>query len=112
MGLEVEGERNVKRRRWHYDLYLFRFIAILLVVFGLTAEQAFDEFIDLSVDVLDKNGLDAEARTAALSAYTQDLLEKHGFQKDVHLLDQNLRAKGCKLYGIHPLLGRLFTDSP
>ncbi|KIM27338.1 hypothetical protein M408DRAFT_24562, partial [Serendipita vermifera MAFF 305830] len=73
------------------------FIAILLVVFGLTAEDALEEFTDLSVNILDKQDIDAETRTAALRKYVEDLLVKYEIDPNLRLLDVNDRSKGCKL---------------
>jgi hypothetical protein len=78
-------------------LHLFRFIAILLVILGLTVDQALDEFIEFSVNILEKQGVDAEARTAELKVYIDKLLEKYHIEKDMRLLDSHDRSKGCKL---------------
>jgi hypothetical protein len=74
-----------------------RFIAILLVIFGLTAEESMDEFIELSVNILEKRGIDAEARTVALKIYIENLLEKYELEKERRLLDPNDHSKGCQL---------------
>jgi hypothetical protein len=74
-----------------------RFISILLVIFGLTASQALDEFFELNVSILEKQGIDAATRTTALKAYIERLLDKYGLKKEVRLLDPNERSKGCKL---------------
>jgi hypothetical protein len=74
-----------------------RFISILLVTFGLTAGQALDEFIELNVAILEKQGIDAPARTTALRTYIEKLLEKYGLKREMRLLNPNERSKGCKL---------------
>jgi hypothetical protein len=74
-----------------------RFISILLVTFGLTASQAFDEFFELNVAILEKRGIDAAARTTALKTYVERLLDKYGLERERRLLDPNERSKGCKL---------------
>ena len=79
-------------------LYMDSFIAILLVVFTLDAYQAMEEFIDLSVSILEKQEIDAEGRTAALKQYINQLLEKYDIQPDTPLLDQSVDSKNCKLY--------------
>jgi len=66
-------------------------------VFGLTAEEASKEFIDLTTNVLDVNGVEADARTAALGVHINDLLTRYGIEEDMHLMDPNDRSKGCKL---------------
>ncbi|KIM27322.1 hypothetical protein M408DRAFT_311186 [Serendipita vermifera MAFF 305830] len=73
------------------------FIAILLVIFGLTAEEASEEFANLSVNILDNHALDVETRTAALRKYVDDLLAKYKIDETTRLLDANDRSKGCKL---------------
>ncbi|KIM25291.1 hypothetical protein M408DRAFT_26286 [Serendipita vermifera MAFF 305830] len=73
------------------------FIAILLVIFGLTAEEALVEFIDLSVNILDKQYTDAETRTAALKQHVNKLLEKHKINKETSVLNSNDRSMNCKL---------------
>jgi hypothetical protein len=74
-----------------------RFISILLVTFGLTASQVLDEFVELNVAILEKQGIDAVARTTALKTYIERLLKKYGLKKEMRLLDPNERSKGCKL---------------
>ncbi|KIM24511.1 hypothetical protein M408DRAFT_52723, partial [Serendipita vermifera MAFF 305830] len=73
------------------------FIAILLVIFELTAEKALDEFIDLCVNILDKGDIDAETRTAALKKYIDGLLERHEINQKTHLLDSSDRPVSCKV---------------
>jgi len=83
---------------WHLHLLIkLRFISILLATFGLTAEEALEEFIDLSVNVLNKPGADAQGRTNTLKEYIDNLLEKYRINKKARLLDQNDRSGGCKL---------------
>jgi hypothetical protein len=78
-------------------LHLFRFIAILLVILGLTADQVLDEFIEFSVNILEKQGVDAEERTAELKVYIDKLLERYHINKDMRLLDPHDRSNSCKL---------------
>jgi hypothetical protein len=78
-------------------LHLSRFIAIFLVLLGLTAEQALDEFIEFSVNILEKQGVDDAARTAELKVYIGRLLEKYHIEKNMRLLDPHDRSEGCKL---------------
>ncbi|KIM19800.1 hypothetical protein M408DRAFT_30919, partial [Serendipita vermifera MAFF 305830] len=73
------------------------FIAILLVVFGLTVEDTLEEFINLSVNILGKQDIDAETRTTVLLKYIDDLLTKYEIDPTLRLLDGNNRSKGCKL---------------
>ncbi|KIM25296.1 hypothetical protein M408DRAFT_74581, partial [Serendipita vermifera MAFF 305830] len=73
------------------------FIAILLVLFGLTAEEALDEFIGLTANILDKRDIDAETRTVALRDHIDKLLEKHVIDGSSHIMDFNGRSMGCKL---------------
>jgi hypothetical protein len=80
-----------------HALLLHRFIAILLVTLGLTAEQALDEFLEFSVNILEKQGVDAKARTMGLRLHIDKLLEKYGIGSDKRLMDPNDRSKGCKL---------------
>jgi hypothetical protein len=78
-------------------LHFLSFIAILLVVLGLTAEGALGEFINLSVNILQPHRLDAQARTSELKKYIDLLLKKHEIPRTMHLLDPNERSRGCKL---------------
>jgi hypothetical protein len=55
------------------------------------------EFIELTINILEKEGIDAPTRTAALKTHIETLLEKYGIQKDTCLLDTQRRSKGCKL---------------
>jgi hypothetical protein len=85
------------RRRMIHLWYRHRFIAILLVVFGLNAEQALDEFVELSVDILEKQEMDAAARTAALKIYINKLLDKYGIGIEARLLHTEACSKGPKM---------------
>jgi hypothetical protein len=76
-------------------LYFVRFIALLLVVFGLTAEQALEEFSELSTNVLDFQG-DAPARTTVLRSHINSLLLKYGIEKEMLLVDSDSRSNGSK----------------
>jgi hypothetical protein len=67
------------------------------VIFELNEEQLLDEFIELSVNVLEKQGIDAEARTAALKTYIEGLLEKYGIEKERRLVNSSDHLNGCKL---------------
>jgi hypothetical protein len=67
------------------------------VVFGLNAEQALIEFIELSVNILEKHEMDAPARTAALRVYIDKLLDKYEIEKNARLLDTNARSNGSKM---------------
>ncbi|KIM24506.1 hypothetical protein M408DRAFT_53320, partial [Serendipita vermifera MAFF 305830] len=73
------------------------FIAIILVILGLTAEEALDEFINLSTNVLDKPDVDAETRTVALKQYIDGLLERHEVDPNIRILDSSHRSTDCKL---------------
>lgn len=73
------------------------FIAILFVVLGLKIEDSIEEFTNLSVNVLDKQGVDADTRTAILSEHVDGLLKKYQIDRTSRLLDLNERSKGCKL---------------
>ncbi|KIM27311.1 hypothetical protein M408DRAFT_168883, partial [Serendipita vermifera MAFF 305830] len=73
------------------------FIAILLVLFRLTAEEALEEFSNLNVNILDKQDIDAKTRTAALRGCVDCLLVKYKIDRTTRLLDVTNRSKGCKL---------------
>jgi hypothetical protein len=63
----------------------------------LNPEQAFEEFVELSVNILEKHEMDAPARTAALRIYIDKLLERYKIGKDARLLDTSVRSKGSKM---------------
>jgi hypothetical protein len=67
------------------------------VVLGLSAEQALDEFIKLSVEFLEKQGIEPTARTAALEVYIYKLLESHEIASEMRLWDPNVRSRGSKM---------------
>jgi energy-converting hydrogenase Eha subunit B len=73
------------------------FIAILLAMFGLTAEQASRGVMGLVTDVLDIKGVDADARTVVLEDYIERLMDKHDLEQDIHLMSPNGRPKNCKM---------------
>jgi hypothetical protein len=70
------------------------------VIFGLNAEQALDEFIELSESILEKQEMDAPARTAALRVYIKELLEKHEIGKETRLQNTSICSKGSKMWVI------------
>jgi hypothetical protein len=70
------------------------------VVFGLNAEQALDEFVELSDSILEKQEMDAPARTAALITYVNGLLQKYEMEKEARLLDTNVHSKSSKMWAI------------
>jgi hypothetical protein len=74
-----------------------RFIAILLVVFGLTAETALGEFISLNVELQDVKTIDAEARTTILNGFIDKLLVKYKIGNNTGVWEQSARSQGCKL---------------
>ena len=74
-----------------------RFISILLVVLKMTTEKVLEEFIDLSVKILDVKHIEAQARTALLKQHLIELLEKHGIKKEMSLLSSSRQSTGCKL---------------
>lgn len=80
-----------------------RFIAVILVAFGLTANETLDEIIDLSLNILDKPGLNAETRTLALRDHINSLMIKYRIDRECRLLDPNTNSQGCKLYAVYPL---------
>jgi hypothetical protein len=63
----------------------------------MTAAQALDEFVELNVAILEKQGIDPQARTAALKTFIEKLLNKYGIERERRLLDPKERSKGCKL---------------
>ncbi|KIM26748.1 hypothetical protein M408DRAFT_57060, partial [Serendipita vermifera MAFF 305830] len=73
------------------------FISLLLVILGLTTEQALEEFIDLSSSILDLTGVEAPMRTLKLKEHIARLLGKYGIDEKMRLMDKNKRSKGCKL---------------
>jgi hypothetical protein len=68
------------------------------VVLGLNAEQALDEFIKLSVNILEKQGMEPTTRTAALEVYVAGLLESREISNKMRLWDPNVRSKGSKMW--------------
>jgi hypothetical protein len=78
-----------------------RFIAILLVVFGLDVEKTIEEFIDLSAKIFDLQDVDAHDRTEALKTHVDNLITKHGMEQRKTLLDPKIGSRDCKLYGFN-----------
>jgi hypothetical protein len=66
----------------------------------LSAEQALDEFIELSESILEKQEMDAPTRTAALRVYIEKLLQKYDIGKETRLQETNIRSKGSKMWVI------------
>ncbi|KIM19898.1 hypothetical protein M408DRAFT_49160, partial [Serendipita vermifera MAFF 305830] len=76
------------------------FIAVLLVIFGLTVEEALDEFLDLCTNVLDKRDISAETRTEALKQHIDELLRRHNIDPNTRILDPSDRSMNCKFIPI------------
>ncbi|KIM26170.1 hypothetical protein M408DRAFT_197123 [Serendipita vermifera MAFF 305830] len=72
-------------------------IAILLVVLGLTVEEARSDFIDLSSNVLESRHANPQTRTAALQRYIDRLLRKHKIDPETRILNFHDRSMKCKL---------------
>ncbi|KIM26166.1 hypothetical protein M408DRAFT_197100 [Serendipita vermifera MAFF 305830] len=73
------------------------FIAILLVILKLTADEALDVFAELSVKVLDVPDLDVATRGAVLEDHVHGILEKHELEREKRLVEINTRPEDCKL---------------
>jgi hypothetical protein len=101
---------NVRERGRVSRQQRFRFIAILLVIFGLTVEQSLEDFVELSAVVFEVQGVDADARTMALKVYVSTLMKKHSIPDGMRLMDPNDRSKGCKLYVFVVLSNRVASD--
>jgi hypothetical protein len=67
------------------------------VIFGLKADQALEEFIDLTVNILQLQDVNAERRTVALKEYIDSLLMKYKVDQVARLLDPNERTRNCIL---------------
>jgi len=68
----------------------------------MTANQALEEFIELSVKVLDMPNQDAAARSAALEKHVHALLEKHAIERERRLMEPGARVGDCKLCAYIP----------
>jgi hypothetical protein len=55
------------------------------------------EFISMSVEVLDVDGMDAEARTAMLKEFINKLLTKYKIERNAEIMDQSGLSMNCKL---------------
>ncbi|KIM30830.1 hypothetical protein M408DRAFT_271207 [Serendipita vermifera MAFF 305830] len=73
------------------------FIAILFVIFGITIEMAYEEFIELSANVLELTEVDAQTRTAILKGHIEALLDRHKLERSARLMDSFEGSRGCKL---------------
>ncbi|KIM24546.1 hypothetical protein M408DRAFT_317551 [Serendipita vermifera MAFF 305830] len=73
------------------------FISILLGIFGLSVDETLEEFIILSIHVLDIPGISASARTERLKRYITDLMKKYEIDEEMRLLDPNPRSGRCKV---------------
>ena len=73
------------------------FIAIMLVILGINAKEALEEFVQLSSTVLEVKGVNAKARTNLLKKYIEGIVERYQVDEKATLLDSNERSKGCKL---------------
>jgi hypothetical protein len=69
-------------------------------VFGLTAQEAHEDFIQFNREVLEIEGISASHRTGRLKEYLEKLGRKRGISKalGMHIMAQNERSKHCKLY--------------
>jgi hypothetical protein len=56
--------------------------------------------MELSESILEKQEMDAPARTTALRVYIDKLLVKHEIRKETRLQETNIRSKGSKMWVI------------
>lgn len=69
----------------------------MLVILGISAKEASEEFVQLSSTVLEVKGVDAKARTNLLKKNIDELITRHQMDRKAKILDSNNRSKGCKL---------------
>jgi hypothetical protein len=74
-----------------------RLIAIFLVVFNMTAEDALDEFSDFVVEVFKDVSGDPRKQTEKLTRTIYGILERHGVAKDKKLVQTSQPVPTCKL---------------
>lgn len=77
-------------------MYPLSFAAILLVVFGMTAQQALSYLQQLSKDIFGNDQWDQNQRTNELEIIAVQLLAEHGFSQEANLLDA-ARSRECTL---------------
>ncbi|KIM19923.1 hypothetical protein M408DRAFT_30808 [Serendipita vermifera MAFF 305830] len=73
------------------------FIALLLGLLGLNAEQTLSEFVDLNNKILNKLRLTPQVRTNELAIHIDDLLKRYGVRPNTRLLDQSPSPGSCKV---------------
>jgi hypothetical protein len=72
-------------------------IAIFLVIFKMTAQEALEEFTKFVVDVYKDADRDPEKQTKRLKEALERILEKHKFAKETRLLPVDEQMPPCKL---------------
>lgn len=69
-----------------------------MVLLGLSADEALEELIELSVDILEKEEMDADARTTALKQHISRLIKRHNVMDNMNILESNALSGNCRLY--------------
>ncbi|PVF95966.1 TPR-like protein [Serendipita vermifera] len=72
-------------------------IAIFLVIFGMTVEEASDTFAKISQEVFNNSNSSSSTRSSILKEMIEVLLASHQIPLNATLLDQIERSRGCKL---------------
>jgi hypothetical protein len=81
-------------------ILFFRFIAILLVIFGCSVDESlkcFNNVISKLTTYVNDTNMVPGQRSAALRNLIKELLVKHGIDEDTTLDAQNPKDAGCKL---------------
>jgi hypothetical protein len=72
-------------------------IAIFLVVFKMTAQEALEEFTKFVVEVYKDADQDPKKRTTRLEEALDGILKKHKFDKETRLIPADEHMATCKL---------------
>jgi hypothetical protein len=82
-----------------FTMYLLqpRLIAIFLVVFKMTAQEALDEFTKFVVEVFKDVDHDPRNQTEKLTRTINSIFETYGIAKDAKLIQTSPPASRCKL---------------
>jgi hypothetical protein len=82
-----------------FTMYLLqpRLIAIFLVIFKMTANDALDEFTKFVVEVFKDVDHDPRKQTDKLTRTINSILERHGVAKDAKLIQTSQPVSRCKL---------------
>lgn len=79
-------------------MHVFSILATLLSEFGMTAEEAHKELVNIHKVVFTDPDNDREARSLRLERAIEDLMKRKGFPADTPFMKTDAEDPSCRVY--------------